>query len=47
MLVRPLCFTARILEALPSADNPRWSHRGHHIGTEGMPFYRGWELTQK
>src|SRR5258708_21152048 len=32
---------SRIVEPVPSRDNPRWSHRGHHIGTEGMPFYGG------
>src|SRR6266481_5417280 len=32
---------SRIVEPVPSGDNPRWSHRGHHIGTEGMPLYRG------
>src|SRR5271170_7640754 len=34
-------FMYRIVEPVPSGDNPRWSHRRHHIGTEGMPFYRG------
>src|SRR4029077_6950616 len=32
---------SRIVEPVPSGDNPRWSHRGHHIGTEEMPFYGG------
>src|SRR6266446_6286611 len=32
---------SRIVEPIPSGDNPRWSHRGHHIGTERMPFYGG------
>ena len=32
---------SRIVEPVPFGDNPRWSHRGHHIGTEGIPFYRG------
>ena len=30
-----------IVELDPSADNTSWSRRVHHIGTEGMPFYRG------
>src|ERR1700688_1430024 len=32
---------SRIVEPVPFRDNPRWSRRGHHIGTERMPFYVG------
>ena len=38
---------SRIVEPVPSGYNPRWSHRGHHIGTEGIPFYRGVETNSK
>src|SRR6266481_9595869 len=33
-----LLFIARIVEPVSSANNPRWSRRVHHIGTEGIPF---------
>jgi hypothetical protein len=36
-----LFCSLRTVAPVPSADNPTWSHRGHHIGTEGMPFYGG------
>ena|ERR1700690_3096346 len=32
---------SRSVEPVPSGDNPRWSHRGHHTGANGIPLYRG------
>jgi hypothetical protein len=38
-MLAPL-FTVRSVEAAPTADNPRWSRRAHHIGT---PYQLVWD----
>src|SRR4029077_14547450 len=40
-------FMSRIVERVPSGNNPRWSHRGHHMGTEGNALFWGLGTNSK